>query len=385
MKELLIYDEIVTPDDRGFWGFGISADSFRAELARLALQPEDELLVRINSPGGDVDNGLAIYNTLLDERRAGRKVRVIVDGAAHSAASVIAMAADRVVMAETASMLVHDPWAYVGAGNASYLRATADQLDVSKQRLLPAYTQKTGMGEEAVGALMAAETELLPQTALQMKFADEVLAAPARAQALRQWTAETTRHPIARRAVIAQASAKEKRMSGNTGAPPPPAPPTLTRAAALVMLDQKRIPEAVRSWASAQSDEALARYAQEVQPFPAAPGAAGSGTGDSSQPPSPAPLPAKDKPKVTPTVAATARALGVDPEKLAAHRESPWHGGKAEAGEQLDQLLEEAEDEVEAAPVTAAQEKTAAALGVKRQDLENHRKGPWHKGRRNKR
>lgn len=391
--EILVYDEIVTPADQAFWGLGVSAESFARELPA-----EGDLLVRINSPGGDVDNGLAIYNLLLGARRAGRRVDVVVDGAAHSAASVIAMAGDKVCMAATASMLVHDPWAFA-MGNADDMRAAADSLDTAKARLVPAYAQKTGLADETIRALMTAETELLPQKAKELNFADEVQEAPTRAQALKVWAPDQVHHPLARRAleqIQARAArqprpaAQEPPMTNPTPAGPAPAPapaapapqaqqPTedQRRAGARAKLQAKRVPQAVQSWAEAQPLDALEAFAEQAQPFPLTPEARAA-----DAPPSPAPLPVRAVKEATPAHAAVAARLGVDPGKLAAHLQQPWHA-QAQAGDALQELLEQAENEQpEAEPVTPAQATAAAAMGVTQEQLAAHRKTPWHAGRR---
>ena len=386
MSEVLIYDEIVTPADQRFWDLGVSAESFALALAAAA---EGDLLVRINSPGGDVDNGLAIYNLLLEQRRAGRRVDVVVDGAAHSAASVIAMAGDAVKMAETASMLVHDPWIFA-MGNADELRAAAGQLDTAKGRLLPAYQQKTGLSPETISALMTAETELLPAAAMELKFADEILSAPARAQSLKVWDAATVKHPLARRA-LEQIQARAQRAMPRPQAQEKPMPPEPTpapaaapapaavapeeprRAAARAKLQAKRVPKPVQDWAERQDLDAFEAYAEKVQPFPLA------DDGRPSDAP-PSPQKAEKKKTATPAHKAIARQMGVKPAALEAHLEKPWHARAAAEGVALDELLEQAADEpVEAAPVTPAQVTTAAALGVSAKQLEEHRKAPWHK------
>jgi ATP-dependent protease ClpP protease subunit len=103
--EIVIYDEI--------GAFGIPAKAFLDELK--ALGPVAELTVRINSPGGSVFDGVAIYNAL---KRHDAAVTVWIDGIAASIASMIAMAGDEVVMPENAMLVLHDPSGLV-AGTAS--------------------------------------------------------------------------------------------------------------------------------------------------------------------------------------------------------------------------------------------------------------------------
>lgn len=191
MAELLIYEDVVSPEESGFWGGGVDAKTFAAQL-----KGDEPLTVRINSYGGDVANGLAIYNLLLAERRKGRKVITVIDGAAFSIASVIAMAGDEVHMAEAAQLMVHKPWCFCG-GNADEMRAKADMLDETQAAIMPAYQQKTGMGAEALNALLTAETFLCSGPALELKFIDKILTAPERPAAQASARKVWGRHPIA--------------------------------------------------------------------------------------------------------------------------------------------------------------------------------------------
>lgn len=191
MAELLIYEDVVSPEESGFWGGGVDAKSFAAQL-----KGDEPLTVRINSYGGDVANGLAIYNLLLAERRKGRKVITVIDGAAFSIASVIAMAGDEVHMAEAAQLMVHKPWCFCG-GNADEMRATAAMLDETQAAIMPAYQQKTGMSAEALNALLTAETWLGAKPAMELKFIDKILTAPERPAAQASARKVWGRHPIA--------------------------------------------------------------------------------------------------------------------------------------------------------------------------------------------
>ena len=113
--EIVIYDEI--------GAFGIPARAFLDELK--ALGPVGELTVRINSPGGSVFDGVAIYNAL---KRHDATITIWIDGIAASIASMIAMAGDGVVMPENAMLMLHDPSALV-IGTAADMRGMAEALD----------------------------------------------------------------------------------------------------------------------------------------------------------------------------------------------------------------------------------------------------------------
>jgi ATP-dependent Clp endopeptidase proteolytic subunit ClpP len=158
--EIVIYDEI--------GAFGIPAKAFLDELK--ALGPVAELTVRINSPGGSVFDGVAIYNAL---KRHQARITVWIDGIAASIASMIAMAGDEVVMPENAMLVLHDPSGLV-AGTASDMRAMAEALDKMAAAMIAAYCDKSGAGDEEIAALMAAETWLSAEEAVGLGMADRV-------------------------------------------------------------------------------------------------------------------------------------------------------------------------------------------------------------------
>jgi HK97 family phage major capsid protein/ATP-dependent Clp endopeptidase proteolytic subunit ClpP len=160
--EILLYEQIGV----GFWDEGIGAKQFATDLK--ALGDLDELDIRINSPGGSVFEGLTIYNLLVQHKA---KKTVYIDGLAASIASVIAMAG-RIVMPENATMMIHDPWSGAG-GTAEQLRKEADVLDKIKVGIVSAYRNKTGKTDDEIGALMAAETWMNADEALDMGFCDE--------------------------------------------------------------------------------------------------------------------------------------------------------------------------------------------------------------------
>jgi ATP-dependent Clp protease, protease subunit len=158
--EIAIYDEI--------GAFGIPAKAFLDELKAIGSVPE--LTVRINSPGGSVFDGVAIYNAL---KRHDAAITVWIDGIAASIASMIAMAGDEVVMPENAMLVLHDPSGLV-AGTASDMRAMAEALDRMKAGMVAAYRDKSGRDDAEIEALMAAETWLSAQEALELGLADRI-------------------------------------------------------------------------------------------------------------------------------------------------------------------------------------------------------------------
>lgn len=133
-----------------------------------ALGDLTEIVLNINSPGGDVYDGLTIYNYL---KAHDAKVIVNVMGMAASIASVIAMAADDLNMPANTMLMIHDPMSYT-AGNADEMRKMAETLDKVKEGLVSAYVDKTGMSAEEIGELMSKETYLTAKEALEYGFAD---------------------------------------------------------------------------------------------------------------------------------------------------------------------------------------------------------------------
>jgi ATP-dependent protease ClpP protease subunit len=164
--EVLIYD----PIGADWFGNGVTAKRFRDDLE--AMGDVAEITVRINSPGGEVFDGLTIYNTLKEHPA---KVTVHVDGLAASIASVIAMAGDRIVMGEGAMFMVHSPWT-VAMGNADNMRATADMLDKVEVGLVDAYVSRTGKARAAVQKWMEGETWFTRDEAIAAGLATEIAA-----------------------------------------------------------------------------------------------------------------------------------------------------------------------------------------------------------------
>lgn len=138
-------------------------------VAELAADP-GAVEVRINSPGGSVAEGLAIFNALKP-----RNPTVYVDGIAASIASLIAMAGARIVMADNALLMMHWPWT-VAEGNASAMRKTADTLDQFGKAMLGAYA-RAGLDVQTLTAMLDAETWLDTAEAIRLGFADESTAA----------------------------------------------------------------------------------------------------------------------------------------------------------------------------------------------------------------
>ena len=163
VAEILLYDVI---DGRGFGG--ITAKQFVQDLQKLGDVPS--ITVRINSPGGSVFEGTAIYNALKSHPA---KIDVFIDGMALSMASVIAMAGDKITIAENAMIMIHEPSINV-SGNARRLRKTAETLDKTKQSILTSYTKRTGKSESEISVLMGLETWMNADEALEHGFVDAI-------------------------------------------------------------------------------------------------------------------------------------------------------------------------------------------------------------------
>ena len=168
---LYIYGD-VAGDQTSWWGdteeSETSAEHFRKELAKY---PDcSQITVYINSYGGSVFEGTAIYNQL---RRHPAHKTVFIDGFACSIASVIAMAGDEVVMPRNTLMMIHNMW-MVAMGNASQLRKAAEDLDVINAAGRQAYLQKAGekLSEEELTAMMDAETWLTAEDCIRLGLAD---------------------------------------------------------------------------------------------------------------------------------------------------------------------------------------------------------------------
>jgi ATP-dependent protease ClpP protease subunit len=159
--ELRIYDEI------GFWG--VTAKDFIDQLHAVAADAV-EVVVAVNSPGGDVFDAFAIYNAL---RRYAGKVTARVDGVAASAASVIVMAGDTIVMPENTMMMIHNPWT-IAVGTAEDMRKTAEMMDKARDGIVAAYRAKSGQKDAELIRMMDEETWMTALEAQALGFADVI-------------------------------------------------------------------------------------------------------------------------------------------------------------------------------------------------------------------
>lgn len=157
--EIYIYDEI------GF--FGVDAQTFVQDLKAI----DGDVLIRINSPGGSVFDGMAIYNAITERKE---KTDTIVDGLAASAASYIALAGDSVSMSEGAFLMIHEPWSLV-IGAASDMRKEADLLDKVNDQIAGFFTKKSERSLSEVKQKMVDETWFTGSEAKEFGLVDEIV------------------------------------------------------------------------------------------------------------------------------------------------------------------------------------------------------------------
>jgi len=161
--EIYIYDDIGPS-----WLGMVGAKGFADELKELG--DVKNITVRINSPGGDVFEGLAIYNLLVNHNA---QVSTEIDGSALSIAGVIAMAGDTIRMAENAMFMIHDPWG-ITYGNSAEIRKFSDTLDKIKDSLVGIFAKRTGQTADDLSAWMSDETWYSAEEAKDKGFVTEI-------------------------------------------------------------------------------------------------------------------------------------------------------------------------------------------------------------------
>jgi ATP-dependent protease ClpP protease subunit len=159
VTDLYIYDEI------GY--FGVTAADLVNDLRGIS---GSEIELHLNTPGGEVFDGLAIYNAL---KHHPANVTVYVDSLAASIGSVIAMAGDRVIMGRNATMMIHDGHG-LSVGNAADMREMADLLDKTSDNIASVYAERTGTPTATWRKAMKAETWYNANEAVKAGLADEV-------------------------------------------------------------------------------------------------------------------------------------------------------------------------------------------------------------------
>jgi ATP-dependent Clp protease protease subunit len=158
--EIVLYDEI------GY--YGVTAKAFKQALDQISAPA---ITLKINSPGGDVFDGVAIFNDLKAHPAA---ITVEITGLAASAASIIAMAGDDVRIASNAFIMIHNAWT-IAIGNKAAMRGVADVLEQIDTALAETYVSRTGIGKASIIKMMDEETWLVGAKAIELGFADSEL------------------------------------------------------------------------------------------------------------------------------------------------------------------------------------------------------------------
>ncbi|WP_296969160.1 head maturation protease, ClpP-related [Tepidanaerobacter sp. EBM-38] len=163
--ELTLYGEISSDT---WYGDEVTPKEFKADLDKLG--DIDTLNIYINSSGGDVFAGQAIYSML--KRHKAHK-NVYIDGLAASIASVVVMAGDTIYMPKNAMMMIHNPWTF-GLGNADEFRKLAEDLDKIRESLIVAYEERSALTRDEIIELMDDETWLTADECFEYGFCDVV-------------------------------------------------------------------------------------------------------------------------------------------------------------------------------------------------------------------
>ena len=154
-------------DEESFWGDEATPKAFREELEA----GSGDITVWINSPGGNVFAAAEIYTMLRDYKGA---VTVKIDAIAASAASVVAMAGNKVLMSPVAMLMVHDP-STIAFGNTKDMEKAIHTLNEVKESIINAYAAKSGLSHSRISNLMSNETWMNAKKAVELGFADEIL------------------------------------------------------------------------------------------------------------------------------------------------------------------------------------------------------------------
>ena len=175
--KLYIYDQVRAKGEFDWkeWEYKESETSAKYFRDRLDEIPDGSTIeLHVNSAGGEVGEGVTIYNLLKQKAEAGTKIIGYVDGMAYSVAMDIVMAADEIRMGLGTSMFLHNPWAAV-AGNADQLRNMADQLDTLAAASRQLYMSRAkDLTEDELKEMMDKETMLSPDDCLKYGFCDVV-------------------------------------------------------------------------------------------------------------------------------------------------------------------------------------------------------------------
>lgn len=165
-RELFLYNVISKP----FWMDESGVDSAGGLLTALEELGDGDILLRINSPGGSVDEATAMQNILA---RHNGKVTATIDAIAASAATIVMLGASKIIAASNSRVMIHKA-NMIAFGNAKALRKEADILDTYDQSILAAYAEKTGKPVDELQKMMEDETWMTAAEALEHGFIDEI-------------------------------------------------------------------------------------------------------------------------------------------------------------------------------------------------------------------
>lgn len=154
--------------------YGVNVKDMLLQIENLG--DVDEIEVRIDSFGGDLNEGMAIHNELRKmSTEGGVRIKTVCMGMVCSAAGIIFCAGDDREMVEASALLVHDPWTYA-AGNAREMRETADRLDELAAVAKTTYQRVTSLSEEELNMLLSLDAYMSPALAMEYGFATAIVA-----------------------------------------------------------------------------------------------------------------------------------------------------------------------------------------------------------------
>lgn len=167
--ELYLYHDISS--NESWWDDVVTADNFKEELKNLG--EKEEITVRINSCGGDVFAASTIYSLLKDNSAS---ITVKIDGFCASAATIVAMAGDKICISPAGMFMIHDPLSgLMGYYNAKELKEIATTLDKVKESIMNTYLDRTSKSKEELDKMMEDSTWMSPDEALEDGFVDEIM------------------------------------------------------------------------------------------------------------------------------------------------------------------------------------------------------------------
>lgn len=183
---IFLYDMIVDSQEEADWWGGVAPETF---VKALNAMDAPTIHLRVKSPGGSVFAARAMEQAI---REHGSRIVTHVDGLAASAASFLILPSDEIIMAPGSFLMIHKAWT-IAFGNADDFRKSAALLDQIDGSLVKSYATKTGQDPEEIAAMMAAETWIAAERAVELGFANSV-AEDTKAKALAAWDLSAYQH-----------------------------------------------------------------------------------------------------------------------------------------------------------------------------------------------